>query len=196
MNINILKTVIPSLLLFFLISSCGPTVNTAKKAPVDLDTYDTFAWLPSKEEIKNPNYNDELVYTTIVDAVNTQMRQEGYSVEKQSPDILVNVKTMFDKETETVSDPVYASYDYVYPYTYVDPFYEPYYYTGYADVPRVVGYDVDQITYTEGTFVIDLIDAETNKVVWRGWANDRIAPENLNSEIRNYVQEIFEEFPS
>lgn len=193
---NILKLIIPSFIIMFLVSSCGPSVTTTKKEPVDMDNYNSFAWLPSKEEIDNPNYDTELVYSTIVNEVNREMRAEGYSVDKDNPDLLVNVKTMFDVETETVRDPLYGSYAYTYPYTYVDPFYEPYYYTGYTNVPRVVGYDVDQVAYTEGTFVIDLIDAETREVVWRGWVDDRILPSNLKNEIGNYVEEIFEEFPS
>jgi hypothetical protein len=58
-----------------------------------------------------------------------------------------------------------------------------------------VGYDVDQITYTEGTFVIDIIDAKKDQVIWRGWSQDRVAPENLKLEIANYVDEIFDEYP-
>lgn len=174
----------------------GPSVTTTKKADVDLNQYNSFAWLPSKEEIDNPNYNTELVYSTIIDEVNEEMRQKGYEVNQDNPDLLVKVNTMFSEETERVREPVYSNYNYVYPYSYVDQFYRPYYYRGYANFPRVVGYDVDHIHYTEGTFVIDLIDADTRRIVWRGWANDRVDPGVIITEIDEYVEEIFEEFPT
>lgn len=171
-------------------------MTTQKTQPVDLDKYDTYAWLPSKDNLEDENYNEELLYSTIVSEVNQNMQSVGYDLERQNPDLLVKVSTMFDRETTRTTDPIYATYTYNYPTTYIDPFYEPYYYYDYASVPRVVGYDVDEVAYTEGTFVIDLIDSETNNIVWRGWVEEAIQPENLRSEIRNYVEEVFEEYPS
>lgn len=193
---NKIFSLLTALILMVFITSCGPSVTTTKKANVDLNDYNSFAWLPSKKQIDNENYNTDLVYSTIVNEVNQELNAEGYRIDKRNPDLLVKVNVMFDRESSTVTEPVYATYDYVYPYTYVDPFYEPYYYTSYANIPRVIGYDVDQVQYTEGTFVIDIIDAKTNNIVWRGWTNDRIQPSDLKNEINNYVQEIFEEFPS
>jgi hypothetical protein len=194
MNFRITQ-IVPAFLMLFLLGSCGPTVKTTKTARVDLSKYQSFAWLPTKEDIKNPDYNNELVLNTILAEVNTEMRDHGYRMDQDDPDLLLKVKTMFDKETETVRNPVYGNYTYSYPYRTVNSYYDPYYYRGYSRVSRVVGYDVDQITYTEGTFVIDIIDAKKDQVIWRGWSQDRVAPENLKLEIANYVDEIFDEYP-
>jgi hypothetical protein len=44
-------------------------------------------------------------------------------------------------------------------------------------VDRDRGYSTDQVQvveYEQGTLVIDMVDTRTNKVVWRGWAQDSV----------------------
>lgn len=38
-----------------------------------------------------------------------------------------------------------------------------------------VGKDVSVVDYDEGTLVIDMIDARTNRLIWRGWAVDSLS---------------------
>jgi uncharacterized protein DUF4136 len=57
---------------------------------------------------------------------------------------------------------------------------------------RVVGYEA-------GTLVIDLVDARTNRVVWRGWAQDSVDgalddADRLRRKIDAAVRRIFERF--
>lgn len=44
------------------------------------------------------------------------------------------------------------------------------------EADRQYGYNYDAgaqvVEYDQGTLVIDLVDAKTNKVIWRGWAQD------------------------
>jgi hypothetical protein len=40
--------------------------------------------------------------------------------------------------------------------------------------------DADQIRYTAGTLVVDIVDASTNVLLWRGWAQG-----NIESALRN-----------
>ncbi|MFP4092192.1 MAG: DUF4136 domain-containing protein [Cyclobacteriaceae bacterium] len=40
-----------------------------------------------------------------------------------------------------------------------------------------------------------MIDAETNEIVWRGWAEESISPDNFEDEVEDYVDDIFDEYP-
>ena len=55
------------------------------------------------------------------------------------------------------------------------------------------------VEYEAGTLVIDLVDARTNRVVWRGWAQDSVDgvlddADRLRQKIDAAVRRIFERF--
>jgi hypothetical protein len=55
--------------------------------------------------------------------------------------------------------------------------------------------------YDEGTLVIDLIDVQTNRLVWRGWAQDNVEglfdnPDRLAHRTEEAVRQIFTRLPS
>ena len=54
--------------------------------------------------------------------------------------------------------------------------------------------------YNAGTLVIDIVDASTRQLVWRGWAEHRLEdmlddPALVNRRIRDAVRRIFETYP-
>lgn len=179
----------------FLFTQCGPTVQTSKTSNVDLDKFDTYAYLPSPDTVDYDQLSGEVVEEKTMTAINNEMQEAGYNIDKDNPDLLVKTHVMLDKDIETYADPIYSTYDYYYPgFTVGYP--SPYYYTNYSAVPEVVGYDIDAIPYTEGTMVVDIINTKTNEIVWRGWAEEEtITAENFQEDLRNYVNEIFDEYP-
>jgi hypothetical protein len=55
--------------------------------------------------------------------------------------------------------------------------------------------------YEEGTIVIDVVDAVTDKVVWRGWAQDNYRgviddQDRMQRQISRGIQRMFERFPA
>lgn len=55
--------------------------------------------------------------------------------------------------------------------------------------------------YEAGTIVIDVVDTRTNKVVWRGWAQDRLEPllanrDRLADHIAKAVERMFTQMPT
>jgi hypothetical protein len=57
------------------------------------------------------------------------------------------------------------------------------------------------IEYEQGTLVIDVVDAKTNKVVWRGWAQDSVEgiidnQERLERQISEAVTRMMTRFPA
>ncbi|MEG9328725.1 DUF4136 domain-containing protein [Salinimicrobium catena] len=184
------------LMLSTLLTSCGPRVSTSKTASVDLDNYDTFAYLPNSNiDAEGLRLDSDQVSQAVIEAVNTNFRQEGYNLDRQNPDLLVLIDTATDTEVTTTTDPVYATYPYTTGVTTVNPYYDPYYYSGYASYNNIIGYDTDTYAYQEGTVVIHLIDRESRNTVWKGVASESLAGETNVQGIKDLVNAIFEEYP-
>lgn len=175
--------------------SCGPRVTTSKTTSKDLSNYDTFAYLPnSSVQMPDKSYNED-VNSAIIEAVNNNMREVGYTMDRDNPDLLVLLSTKTDLETETTTDPVYATYPYANGATTISPFYDPYYYSGYANYTRVVGYDTDTYAYKEGTLIINLVDRKTKQTVWKGISSKSVYNQTTTGAIEDLVNQIFQEYP-
>ncbi len=56
------------------------------------------------------------------------------------------------------------------------------------------------VEYEEGTFIVDIADAETRDLIWRGWARFDIGsamsdPRTLAAAIDDAIREMFERYP-
>ena len=184
-----------STMLIFLIIGCGTKVETDKKTTRDLSKYSSYSFLPNQDTIKNSDYDNAYVNEVVIDEINQNLREGGYKLERNQPDLLVYYHLMFDEEMAVSADPVYTNYSYYRPGYYVGPYYRDYAYNNYFTVPRISGTGIEQVPYKEGTIVVDLIDRRTNEIVWRGRAEDIVNRDNLEQELRSYVDAIFEEYP-
>jgi len=55
---------------------------------------------------------------------------------------------------------------------------------------------VEERTFTPGTLVIDILDAATNRLIWRGWAEGTLTEStDMESRIREAAGEILARFP-
>lgn len=194
-----MKFLKPLLLTLVLLAvlSCGPRVETARPTAVDLGKYDTFAFLPnSNADIPNESYNNEDVNRLVVETVNQNMREAGYTLDRDNPDLLVLISTSTEIERERTTNPVYATYPYTAGVGAIGPAYGNYYYRGFNTFGGgVVGYDTDTYAYEEGTVVINLVDRETKETVWKGMTSDALYDQPNTQAMRELVNEIFEEYP-
>ena len=174
---------------------CGPKVDTNKKTEKDLSNYSSYSFLPNQDTIKNNAYDNVHVNEVVIDEINQNMKENGYKLDRNQPDILVYYHLMFDEEMAVNASPVYTNYSYYRPGYYVGPYYRNYAYNNYFTIQRLSGTGIEQIPYKEGTIVIDLIDRRNNEIIWRGRANDVVNRDNLEQELRSYVDAIFEEYP-
>ncbi len=190
-----IKTIL-LLAVVMMIFGCGPRVRTVNPDTNNLSNYETFAYLPNTNaQVEGMSYNNENVNRSIVEAVRANLRQEGFELERNNPDLLVLISTATDREIATTTDPVYATYPYTGGIGTVSPFYEPYYYRGYGTFTNFAGYDIDTYAYKEGTLVVHLIDRKTKNTVWKGVATDAIYNQTSPDAIRSMVNDIFQEFP-
>lgn len=180
------------LALVFLIASCGPTAHIEKDDNTDFSRYKTFAWIDKDGAgKKDRNKNNDLVEQKMRQAVTTELQKtSGWKETKNNPDILLSYDVLVERGNRTESDPVYSR-----PFTRT--FYNPYnrrfinvYYPS-----QFVGYDSYNVQTKEGTVTISMIDANTDKTVWQGWATEELDSRQISSrEIQSTVKAIFRKF--
>ncbi|HEU4365011.1 MAG TPA: DUF4136 domain-containing protein, partial [Candidatus Krumholzibacteria bacterium] len=61
------------------------------------------------------------------------------------------------------------------------------------------GRDIDAQNYTEGTLIVDLVDASSRQLVWRGSATGVVdparTPEERERAVREIVAKMFDKYP-
>lgn len=70
-------------------------------------------------------------------------------------------------------------------------------YYGYQSAWQGSYVDVD--AYEKGSIILDIVDARSGELIWRGWAEDTVeegrSPEKSEANIRNAVKKMLERFP-
>ncbi len=167
------------------------------------DGYHTFSWLASKntQDVPGPYRDDGLLDKRIKRAVSNTLETQGYTEQPNgTPDFYVVYRVGLE---EKVRDVYYDSgYGYGYPYWgygYRYGFRRSFFgYRGYGYPYGGYGYGNHRTTttYHEGTLVIDIIDAKTDELVWRGAAVSTVGDATYDAqEIHKVVEKILEKFP-
>lgn len=176
--------------------SCGSGSNISKESAKKLKAYNTYSYLPNKDTILNKDYNNDRIHEVIISTINNNLSSEDFAIDNRQPDVLVYLHTMFDEKVDVNANPVYTNFSYYRPGLYIGPYYEDYTYENYFTIQRVdADAAIKQLPYKEKSIVIDLIDRRTNKILWRGTADEEIGSRRLERDLRNYVDEIFKKFP-
>lgn len=148
----------------------------------------TFAWMtPPQRQLTDPLVDNDLIARRVHRAVSEQLEAKGLreTAEGQPADLLA---TYHIGEEEKLDVSTFHSNWGYYPC-----------WRCYG--PWGPGFDSDiwVTQYTEGKLVIDLVDAKTKKLVWRGMAARRLpnfkTPAERDAYIRETVTAIFKGFP-
>ena len=220
---KVMKAILGLALMVGLVS-CSSTYRTSHVAldydrEVDFARLKTFGWM-SRTEGSNLVHNTFLE-KRIRNAVDQVLTSEGYQKETTgNPDFLIAYRTGVEDKSDITSYgygywPGYYTSD---RYGYGPRHYTPYGYGywrrqhtsygygyggrhyrsyGYGYGPRHYGHGTYGLhQYKEGTVTLDFIDAESNKLLWRGWYVGAIADGEIGEEkIYTAVKHILEEFP-
>jgi len=151
------------------------SVNYDYDSEANFASYQTYAWV---EQEQSPTGSD-LLDKRIRGAVDTQLAAKGFRQESTNPDILV----VFHVGTQDKIDVTDWGYTY-----------QRYGYGGWGG-----GRQVDVYQYTEGTVIVDLIDAGSSQLVWRGSATKTIdsnpSPERMEKNINDAMAQVFKRYP-
>ena len=164
------------------------------------DDYQTFSWIAAKntQDVPGPYRDDGLLDKRIKRAVTNALAYQGYTEQPDgTPDFYVVYRVGLEEKG--------YSYGFGYPYGYGfgyggygfghhSGFHRSFFGHGGYGYPYG-GYGGYGTTYTEGTLVIDIIDAGTNELVWRGAAVSALGDATYDAkDINKAVEKILEEF--
>jgi hypothetical protein len=177
-----------------ILSACSSykfySINNGK---VDVSRYQTYAWVPSGESKASKYYQNDIAEDKIISAVNAELDARGFKVDNRKPDVLVRYTAVVDNKSRVINDPVY----YQAPARYVPRlgYYQGrsfYYYQYYRPFPVYAGSEVRKVEFEEGNIVVDLIDRNSSKVIWRGVAKGEVNnPEKAVNDIPKVVGKLF-----
>ena len=175
-----------------LMAALAPTgCASSGKLRADYDQDADFGSYRTYNFIEHP---DEQQYQTLfhqymVEAIEIEMENRGY-VKSDNPDLLVNFNAYLQEKTQvrttSAPPPMYGGY-----YGYRSG-----YYGAWGGYPYGTETHVSQ--YTEGTFNIDLVDAERKQLVWEAVGIGRVTDstfENLEERVKEGVPRFFDLYP-
>ncbi|HFU74259.1 MAG TPA: DUF4136 domain-containing protein [Helicobacteraceae bacterium] len=130
---------------------------------------------------KNKSGDDTLTMDRIEHAINHNLAQKGYhKVEKDGADFYILYHINVESKTRIDTDYQYVG---LYPYRFGG---------GMVATTNTVNYD-------EGKLIIDIINPQDNKILWRSTATDRLhtldTPEERTEYINEVIAKALEKFP-
>jgi hypothetical protein len=176
-----------SFLLVF--ASCAPfNVSYDFDPEINFLSMKTYDWLPGPEKAQV----NELTIKHIKLAVNNELKAKGLQMASENPDMLIALHGGKEKKVDTQE----------WGYAYDD---RDYYHRGYY--PRQwhgesTGRDyfeyrrgIDTYEYEVGTLILDVVDAKTKSLIWRGTATGVVDSHITPGKINEVVKKILENFP-
>jgi len=147
-----------------------------------MGAYHTYAWL-AQPEGGDPRVNNDLVATRVINAVDEALSAKGYAKVQRGADFLVGWHLSLQGKVDVTTVNSYYGY-------------------GYGRWRRG-GVAVAQNTrvreYDEGTLIIDIVDAASNELVWRGSAQGEVhaqaSSEERSERVRSAVQKVLADYP-
>jgi len=180
--------------LLWLISCSTLTVSYDYNPKVDFHQLKTYDWIPFPTDMPA----NELDRARFVTAVETNLKNKGFTKNASTPDFLI--ATHFG--TKSRIDITNWGYSYA-PNTYYTGhgghgYYGYGYGHGYGGGYATTG-GVSVYEYEQGTLILDFVNTETKKLMWRATARDIVSPESTpqkqTEKINNSVQKILANFP-
>jgi len=170
--------------LFLVTLACSPSLKVSSDYDrnVDFSKYKTFALYNPDSVSKHISPLNE---QRILSAIKNEMVRKGYQEATSAPDVLVNTTAIVKEKVDVNSTTNYYGYGGVY---------RPYYW-GSTGVYSNTNYDVRE--YKDGSLIIDVIDAGSNKLIWQGIGNREIdGPlKDPDTEIPKAISSIMTSFP-
>lgn len=167
------------------LAACGPTlkVHTDYDKSVDFTRYKTFSIYQndSSSSAISP-LNQQRITTAVVAA----MQRKGYQQASSDPDLLINPVTIVKNKIALSSNTDYYGYGGVY---------RPYYWGTGLGVSSTTNYNIQN--YKDGSLIIDVVDANTKKLLWQGTGNSEIDKplKDPDTEVPAAVNKILAGFP-
>jgi hypothetical protein len=179
-----------SLSIPFLATVCMALVGCAPRVYVDQDSsarfsnLHTFAWVsPPSGEVRDPILDSQILGERVQRAVVANLTGRGYThtTPDQKPDFIITYHTVGKEKLQTPG-PSFS-------FGFVDAFPR-----GFGSIVVPVGDDIQ--SREQGTLMLDIIDGQSKRLVWRGWTTDWVSQDNYSMQaVTKAVDEILARFP-
>jgi hypothetical protein len=176
----------------FLAACSTMSTNSDWDKNANFSALKTYDWVSGhQEKSTNPRLNSDLLNTRIRTAIDNTLQAKGYQkATGGNPDFWVSYSTSIEQKMDATT----FSTPYAIPYGVGPGFsHQARGYWGYHDTETFV------TQYDEGTLLIDIADANTKKLIWRGSVSDVIdpnaTPEKREARINAAVAEALKKFP-
>lgn len=157
-------------------SGCSVKVSTTFDKKIDFTQYHSFCWLQGCEfTFTGPDYlKDQISINSIKETIITEMNQKGYVLDSINPDLLIDFHITVESKQSIV-----RRYD-------VD----------YVELNEPLPED-EIYYYMEGSFVIDMVDQRSSRMVWRSHVHRHMENKSNIPEghSKNGVVLALEDFP-
>lgn len=115
------KAFYSSILFLFFIFACSPaaTVYSDQLQGVDFNQFKTYAILPVIDTASSSLYHNAILEQNLVASIDREMTARGYTLDRENPDLLVNLHLKLKDRQETVVEryPLTSTYTYYNPQT-------------------------------------------------------------------------------
>lgn len=173
------------LALSLLLAACAPRIYTEQDQDAKLSGYHRFAWLsPPTAPVRDPILDSQILESRVHKAVSADLQARGYEevAPDGNPDFMVTYHTSA-KQTVQSSGPSFS-------FGFIDAF--PH---GFGAVGFPIGPEVQ--TRDEGTLMLDVLDGQSKRLVWRGWTTELLNQDNYGDKsVQEAVKDIFDKFPA
>lgn len=145
---------------------------------------ETFQWLEPKYgdddvSVSHPVLQSPLLGNRVRNAVTDVLEASGYRAVEEDPDFYVTFHTAQSESERRGSTYVQLGYGR----------YSPYFGSG-------VLLDLTPREFQEGTLIIDVLDGDSEELIWRGWDNAHLVQRNFDTDsVNRTVRYIFTAFP-
>ena len=158
---------------------CTHVTATADFDPeASFTDYEVYQWMrrPPQENTGVESVYRRRVQNRIRANTDSILAVKGYREVATDPDFWVVYLVGAEGKLDIQSSPMYGSYGMVW------------------------GGEVGTTEYTEGTVIIDVVDAQSNQLVWRGRAiakiyEEQLRPDEVDALVLEAVRQILERFP-
>ncbi|WP_353719881.1 DUF4136 domain-containing protein [Dyadobacter sp. 676] len=160
------------------IAACsrGPQVGFDRDPSVNLKNFSTFKVEAEKGVANDPVLGSELNQRRMANAVIDAMKAKGYVLDEKRPQIVVRFKMDVRDRQEIRSN---------YPY-----------YRWWWFPPM---YDVSTYNYQEGRLIVNIYQADTDRMIWQGWLSGEVKQarkkDSPDENAKSLVAEILRSFP-
>jgi hypothetical protein len=170
--------------MLFLTSACSvnPTIRTTFNQAVDLNQYKTFGFF---QPLDTDSRYESLTSQYLKQATVVEMTRRGFVLSKNTPDLLINFHRDIRSKQQINEIPItgYSGY---------------HQYRGHLSYDSWLSYRTYIDNYQEGKLKIDIVDRQSNKVIWQGEAVGRLSEaqqNNLQVTLQKAVSQMFSQFP-